>query len=64
MFNIRDFMDDLYFSAQDVLEVYLRQCENKKEIENIVMKELQNYLDIAEIEITTKLDELKETKWS
>ena len=55
-------MDDLYFSAQDVLEVYLRQCENKKEIENIVMKELQNYLDIAEIEITTKLDELKETK--
>lgn len=62
MFNIRGFMDDLYFSAQDVLEVYLRQCENKKEIENIVMKELQNYLDIAEIEITTKLDELKETK--
>ena len=64
MFNIRDFMNGLYFSAQDVLEVYLRQCENKKEIENIVMKELQNYLDIAEIEITTKLDELKETKWS
>ncbi|WP_317397848.1 hypothetical protein [Helicobacter bilis] len=62
MFNIRDFMNGLYFSAQDVLEVYLRQCENKKEIENIVMKELQNYLDIAEIEITTKLDELKETK--
>ena len=62
MFNIRDFMNGLYFSTQDVLEVYLRQCENKKEIENIVMKELQNYLDIAEIEITTKLDELKETK--
>lgn len=62
MFNIRDFMNGLYFSAQDVLEVYLRQCENKKEIENIVMKELENYLDIAEIEITTKLDELKETK--
>ena len=62
MFNIRGFMDDLYFAAQDVLEVYLRQCDNKKEIENIVMKELQNYLDIAEIEITTKLDELKETK--
>lgn len=62
MFNTRDFMNGLYFSAQDVLEVYLRQCENKKEIENIVMKELQNYLDIAEIEITTKLDELKETK--
>lgn len=62
MFNIRDFMNGLYFSAQDALEVYLRQCENKKEIENIVMKELQNYLDIAEIEITTKLDELKETK--
>ena len=62
MFNIRDFMNGLYFSAQDVLEVYLRQCDNKKEIENIVMKELQNYLDIAEIEITTKLDELKETK--
>ena len=62
MFNIRDFMNGLYFSAQDVLEVYLRQCENKKEIENIVMKELQNYLDIAEIEITTKLDEIKETK--
>lgn len=62
MFNIRDFMNGLYFSAQDVLEVYLRHCENKKEIENIVMKELQNYLDIAEIEITTKLDELKETK--
>ncbi len=62
MFNIRDFMNGLYFSAQDALEDYLRQCENKKEIENIVMKELQNYLDIAEIEITTKLDELKETK--
>ncbi|WP_289747838.1 hypothetical protein [Helicobacter bilis] len=62
MFNIRGFMDGLYFSAQDELEYYLRQCENKKEIENIVMKELQNYLDIAEIEITTKLDELKETK--
>ena len=62
MFNIRDFMNGLYFSAQDVLESYLRQCDNKKEIENIVMKELQNYLDIAEIEITTKLDELKETK--